>query len=204
VTATGIYQLAMLAVFLGLTVGRAIHVLRHAHANPVPVFTEPNPRRGLVEAALFVLVNLFALEVVLYSLSARVNVLPAGLHAAVLGSAWARAAGVALIAAGMCLNAWAHNSLGDAWRLGVEASAPPRLVTVGAYAFSRHPMYLFFMLYFTGTFLLNGTLVFLLFALVGGVNLHLQAVEEERVLELAFGDEYAAYRRQVRRWLGRR
>lgn len=81
---------------------------------------------------------------------------------------------------------------------------PGRLVTWGIYAISRHPIYLFFNLYFLGTFLINGTLIFLLFALVIAGNLHLQILNEEEFLQRTYGRAYQEYCLRTYRYLGQR
>ena len=77
------------------------------------------------------------------------------------------------------------------------------LVVGGVYRYSRNPMYLGFLLGLVawGLWLAN------LPALAGGPLLlvlwldRFQIIPEERVLESKFGDDYRAYKRQVRRWL---
>lgn len=73
-------------------------------------------------------------------------------------------------------------SLGDSWRLGIDKEELGQLVTRGICALSRNPIYLFFDLYFLGTFLVNGALIFLVFALLVIANLHYQIVQEEPFL----------------------
>ena len=58
-------------------------------------------------------------------------------------------------------------------------------------------------LYFIGTFLVNGTVTFLLFAVVV-VGMHYQILQEEAFLRGVHGDAYEAYCRETRRYLGRR
>lgn len=76
------------------------------------------------------------------------------------------------------------------------------VVAVGAYRFTRNPMYLGLAM------LLVGWAVFLpsAWALAGPVIFviyitRFQIVPEERALMARFGDAYAAYRTKVRRWL---
>lgn len=73
---------------------------------------------------------------------------------------------------------------------------PPRLVTSGAFAIVRHP------LYFGWTLLVFGaphmTATRLVFAIVSTAYLALAIPWEERGLLDTFGDDYAAYQKQVR------
>jgi protein-S-isoprenylcysteine O-methyltransferase Ste14 len=78
------------------------------------------------------------------------------------------------------------------------------LVTGGVFRVSRNPMYLGLLLLLIAWALWLGTvspwLVLPLFATVISVG---QIVPEERALEERFGETYLAYRRSVRRWIGR-
>ena len=78
---------------------------------------------------------------------------------------------------------------------------PRRLVVRGPYTFVRNPMYVGAGLALTGAALFYETGV--LWAYAGGflVLMHLVVVSyEEPTLRATFGEDYAAYCRQVRRW----
>lgn len=76
------------------------------------------------------------------------------------------------------------------------------LVTVGPYRFSRNPMYVGFTLCYLGIAIWrNSWWPLLLLPLVLGVMQVGVIHREERYLEGLFGDDYRAYRAQVRRWL---
>jgi protein-S-isoprenylcysteine O-methyltransferase Ste14 len=122
----------------------------------------------------------------------------------------AQTSGLLLIATGFALFVLSLQALDTSWRLGVDAQNPGPLVTDGVYAFSRNPIYVFFDFYFIGTFLMNGHLIFLVFALLAVANLHYQIVQEEKSLAQTHGHPYERYRSQVgryascRRWTGRK
>lgn len=81
-------------------------------------------------------------------------------------------------------------------------SATSALVTGGAFRFTRNPMYLSLVLYLLawGVYLSNW--LALLFLPVFALYItQFQIRPEERVLFSLFGQEYAAYRERVRRWL---
>lgn len=76
------------------------------------------------------------------------------------------------------------------------------LVTTGIFRYTRNPMYvsllallLAWAAYLSVPWTLFGPLAFALFMT------RFQIIPEERVLQEKFGDAYAAYRLQVRRWL---
>lgn len=113
-----------------------------------------------------------------------------------------RAAGVALIAGGLVLMAWAIRTL-----LGARTTILPhhpvrQVVTRGPYRFTRNPIYLGMTVIYLGVAaLLNAAwpLVLLPFVIVLVTSLVISP--EERYLRASFGAEYESYCRRVRRWL---
>jgi protein-S-isoprenylcysteine O-methyltransferase Ste14 len=82
-------------------------------------------------------------------------------------------------------------------------SRPARtIVATGPFRYSRNPMYVALSTMYVGLSLLAGKawpLVLLPIVLVAVYAIVIR--REEHYLASAFGDEYAAYRRRVRRWL---
>ena len=76
-------------------------------------------------------------------------------------------------------------------------------MTSGLYRYSRNPMYVSVILAIVGWAVLTGAWGLLWYAGAVLVTFQLFVVfyEEPKLAEL-FGDEYAAYRKRVRRWLG--
>jgi protein-S-isoprenylcysteine O-methyltransferase Ste14 len=84
----------------------------------------------------------------------------------------------------------------------VNIEAASALVTSGIFSYTRNPMYLGLValllawaIYLAVPWALLGPLAFVLYIT------RFQIIPEERVLLKKFGDTYAAYQRQVRRWL---
>ena len=80
--------------------------------------------------------------------------------------------------------------------------SPSAFIADGLYRFSRNPSYVALVLLFTGLGVVLSN-VWVLIWLVPATAIVDRFVipEEERRLELAFGDQYRAYKSQVRRWL---
>jgi protein-S-isoprenylcysteine O-methyltransferase Ste14 len=116
--------------------------------------------------------------------------------------AWARPLGVLLMVLPVCFAIWAvltfrrHNTVVD------PRGKVSTIVTTGPYRVSRNPMYVSLLVLCVG-----GILAFHLLwsaILLPAVFLALHygvIVREERYLQAVFGEPYAAYCRQVRRWL---
>jgi protein-S-isoprenylcysteine O-methyltransferase Ste14 len=111
-------------------------------------------------------------------------------------------AAVPLLLAGFLLRVWATLLFYERWMRVISLKPQKALITSGPYRFSRNPLYL-------------GGNVFIFFGaalLVGSPSavvitaLHLPLVDllirrEERQLEKDFGEDWARYKNQVRRWV---
>ena len=79
-----------------------------------------------------------------------------------------------------------------------------RLVTYGAFAWSRNPLYNGNFLIWVGFVVISGVLWFLPIAiLIFAIEYTLIVRYEEGVLESTFGEEYLAYKRRTPRWIPR-
>jgi protein-S-isoprenylcysteine O-methyltransferase Ste14 len=77
------------------------------------------------------------------------------------------------------------------------------LITHGPFACSRNPMYLVATFIWLGWAIFYGSVVMLIWTVVGWTLLnYLKIPQEERGLEARFGEAYRAYRRRVPRWIG--
>ncbi len=81
-------------------------------------------------------------------------------------------------------------------------TATSALVTSGVFRFTRNPMYLSLLLYLLAWAVYLSSLLALLFVPVFVLYINqFQIKPEERALSSLFGQDYAAYRERVRRWL---
>jgi protein-S-isoprenylcysteine O-methyltransferase Ste14 len=110
--------------------------------------------------------------------------------------------GLGIGGAGLALMLVAHEQF---QRIGtnVPTDLPAtRLVRRGAYKLSRNPMYVGGSTFFLGIALAVGSLWLLAACVPLGLYLALYVIpREEAYMERAFGDDYRAYCRIVRRWL---
>ena len=92
-------------------------------------------------------------------------------------------------------------SFGDSLRIGIDTKKPDKLVTDGVYRFSRNPIYLCFLVFFTGLFLVHRNIVIATAVGLFTLTIHTQILREEKFLANQYGEEYTEYRKKVRRYL---
>ena len=201
ITVLGGFQLLALALFLILVVGRTMHLLIHKKVNPITLDLARKGRAGLMEILLFASVNLWAVAVVLCTLSLERPPFAWICNVQLVDAMPAKLLGVTVIICAFVTFVLALSALGNSWRLGIDQNHPGRLVTTGIYAYSRNPIYLFFDLYFLGTFLINGSLFFLIMTVLVVLNLHYQILQEERFLASTHGATYDAYCARTARYI---
>ena len=116
-------------------------------------------------------------------------------------TALGRPFGATLLFAGLVLLVAAQLNLGASWRIGIDQSATPGLVTGGLYRFCRNPIYLALLMFIAGYALLLPTRLSV-FSLVGAcIGICLQTRAEETHLEQAYGAAYRDYARRVGRFV---
>ena len=92
-------------------------------------------------------------------------------------------------------------AFGKSFRVGIDETTSDKLVTTGAFALSRNPLYAAFIAFFLGLFLAYATLVSAVFLVLVSITIHRQILREESFLKTHYGSEYAAYCKKVRRYL---
>lgn len=116
--------------------------------------------------------------------------------------------GVALATVGVVLTLLAQLSMGDSWRIGVDESERTALVTQGAFALARNPIFSAMVVTAVGLTLMVPNVIAIvgLAALLLALELQVRGVEEP-YLRKVHGPAYADYERRVGRFvpgLGRR
>jgi protein-S-isoprenylcysteine O-methyltransferase Ste14 len=111
---------------------------------------------------------------------------------------WIQFAGLAICVLSGAFAAWAMWSLGRSYGIRMDIFTGHRLVTSGAYRLVRHPMYLGIVAFHVGASLaLESPLLLAVTVLYVVPFTAIRIAYEERVLLEAFGERYAAYRRDV-------
>jgi protein-S-isoprenylcysteine O-methyltransferase Ste14 len=115
---------------------------------------------------------------------------------------WVRLVGLAPLAVGALLFAWARSAFRHHQTSLMPWSPSTALVQDGPYSFSRNPIYLAFCTMYLGVSLVfNSGYVLVMLLVVLVLFDRTQIPREERYLEAKFGDEYTTYKAKVRRWV---
>jgi protein-S-isoprenylcysteine O-methyltransferase Ste14 len=110
--------------------------------------------------------------------------------------------GTILIIIGACLGMWGAATFLRARTAIVPFHPASRLIESGPYRFTRNPMYTGLTIVYLGvSALLDSVWPFVILPIVLFLLMRLVIVKEEAYLHDAFGDDYAAYKGRVRRWL---
>jgi protein-S-isoprenylcysteine O-methyltransferase Ste14 len=78
---------------------------------------------------------------------------------------------------------------------------PERLVTGGPYAYTRNPMYLGHLIFLAGLALTLRSELAAVMAVASAVFFHVRVKKDEKRLREFFGEPYARYCGQVKRWI---
>ncbi|RJS50145.1 isoprenylcysteine carboxylmethyltransferase family protein [Bacillus sp. PK3_68] len=109
--------------------------------------------------------------------------------------------GVALCLLGLSLFLYSLISFGKSFRVGIDEDNPGSLITTGAFAISRNPIYTAFGLVLLGEFFIYPNWILLLYLIVGYWLFNRQVLLEEQSLMKIYGEEYKQYCKKVRRYL---
>jgi protein-S-isoprenylcysteine O-methyltransferase Ste14 len=108
--------------------------------------------------------------------------------------------GVLLCFAALLLMLWSLVSFRQSFRIGIDTDQPDRLITDGAFAVSRNPIYVAFITMTIGEFLIFPNLILLVYIAGAAALIHRQVMREEEFLRVHYGRAYAEYRSRVRRY----
>lgn len=185
--------LVILAVFYGVYIGKMLVQKRKGIRTDQMARGKRRDRVFYVEMLLKI-ATYSVVAVELASIFLAKSYLPEGLIAA----------GCLLGVAGDVIFALAVITMRDSWRAGLAEEDETRMIVEGIYRFSRNPAFLGFDLVYIGILMMFFNWILLAFSVFAIMMLHIQILQEESYLQRVFGEEYAAYRNRVGRYLGRR
>lgn len=94
----------------------------------------------------------------------------------------------------------ALKGLKTSWRLGINEEDEIKLITTGIYKYTRNPSSLGYMLIYIGIYLAYPNVFHLIYMFFAVICIHLQNLQEEKLLTKKFGQEYLDYKKNTRRY----
>ena len=185
--------LVILAIFYGIYIGKMLLQKRKGIRTDQMARGRRRDRVFYVEVILK-LATYSVVAVELISIILTKSYLPEGFIAA----------GGILGLVGDVIFATAVITMRDSWRAGLAEADETRMITDGIYRYSRNPAFLGFDLVYLGILLMFFNWILFVFSMFAIIMLHIQILQEESYLPKVFGEEYAAYRSRVCRYLGRK
>ena len=109
--------------------------------------------------------------------------------------------GASLCLAGLLFLFSSIVSFGRSFRVGIDAEHPDKLITHGAFAISRNPIYVAFATILVGQFLIFPNWVLLVYLVAAMCLFHRQVLREEEFMKQHYRQEFFEYCQRVRRYI---
>jgi protein-S-isoprenylcysteine O-methyltransferase Ste14 len=106
--------------------------------------------------------------------------------------------GFGLTVVGVAFAIWARETLGRYWSGTITLKEGHRVIKTGPYCLTRHPIYTGVLLAFIGTALARRDIASFVGVALIAVGMARKIVIEEKLLSEHFGNEYVAYKQQVK------
>jgi len=194
------FQIAAVLIVVCVIGSKVLYSWAATGVNPIVIGRGQGAWR-IIELLSFLALMLWVIEVLLRAFRSRFDIFPDAVRFGFLQTQAAKTFGVVLVTLGMIPFILAFVNFGNSWRIGIDRKTPGGLVTGGIFAITRNPIYVAFIMFLFGIFLINGTWFFLIFALLAVLAIHFQILREEEFLKKQYGASYDEYCRRAARYL---
>lgn len=195
-----IFVLVYFLIYFGITfVFKSILVAKRIGKNPI-VLPQDDSAYGLIGRYFKIIIGMLFLYVLLNAIIPSVldtYFLPI----AMLNKWLIKYIGFAFLAFALVWTIVAQNHMKNSWRIGIDTEKQTELITTGLFRFSRNPIFLGMLASLMGLFLIMPNCPTCFFLVIGYMLIQVQIRLEEEFLLKQHGDEYLAYKQQVRRFL---
>jgi protein-S-isoprenylcysteine O-methyltransferase Ste14 len=195
------FQLATIGAFLVMVAANTLRLRLVQGINPIAVGRGKKGLPLVIELFAFAALVVWLIEIILRATHSGYRIFPAAIDPTLLDSSIVRIIGTFVVTVAILLFILAFLSFGSSWRVGLDPKTPGQLVTGGAFSVSRNPIFVALDLWFIGTFLIQGTLFFLVFAAFALLLIHTQILREEKLLRDLYGESYHNYLKRTPRYL---
>jgi len=194
-------QIISLGIFVLFVIAKTAYLNRKEKISAIKInIFAPGAGKHLFEILMFLSVLVWSFILLIYFLNKAFDI-RLNIPGLILFDITAlKIFGILLEFCGFVIFIIALINMGNSWRLGIDDKNPGKLVTSGIFSISRHPIYLFFNLYFFGAFFVSGDLIFIIFAILLLFVMHIQMLREEHFLLSVYGSAYKDYMDNVSRY----
>ncbi len=194
-----IFQLSVLILFLILFIGDSIRL----YSKGVRIFVSKKDKSSLrvaMESVFIAVLLLWMYEIIKNAAGISFSPIPAFLSEPFYISIVLKYMGTVLIFIGFVLFILALIALGPSWRIGLDTENPGKLVTSGIFSVTRNPVFIFIILYFTGTAFIYTSWFFSGLAIMAIFGIHFHILNEEKFMKKMYGEAYLAYCQKINRY----
>jgi protein-S-isoprenylcysteine O-methyltransferase Ste14 len=195
------FQVVTLILLFVVITGRAIQLRIIQHINPIAIGIGKKGFPKFAEFGFLIGLALWTLIVLSSALHFGDGLFLTFINKQLLDWRFAKLVGVVLLTCSFVIFILALVSFGRSWRVGIDEREPGELVSRGVFAMSRNPIFLSLILYASGSFLINGSLILLFFAVLAAVGVHYQILQEEKFLLRRYGKAYQDYCTRTGRYI---
>jgi protein-S-isoprenylcysteine O-methyltransferase Ste14 len=154
----------------------------------------------IIIPVIFVITVVFFVELAYHSFNLASNILPWFFYVKLTDVLVLKIAGAIILILSLVVSFTALVSFDNSWRVGIDSVAPGRLITKGAFSYSRNPYYTGLLFFLAGNMMLSFNLFFIIAMIFGITGINWQILNEERSLEKIYGKQYLDYKTKVRRY----
>src|SRR5215510_1333328 len=179
----------VLLIVITLCVRPLLQLYRHGTLG-IFLFRSGNAAQSLRDGLLVMFFGVLLGQAILATRPASLDLLVAedgSLHRAL------QVAGAVVMLGGIAFLAVAQLDLGASWRIGIDASTKPGLVTDGLYRYSRNPIYVGLLTTVAGYVALLPTLLSIVLLVCTYIGVRAQIAGEGAYLAATYGDAFHDY-----------
>lgn len=109
--------------------------------------------------------------------------------------------GFGIAVSGLVLCRIAQVTMGNSWRVGIDDTVKPGLVSIGIFKYIRNPTYTGLFLVCIGVFVIMPTILLSYWIVAFFFIMEFQVRNEEEYLEREYGSQYIGYKKKVKRYI---
>lgn len=194
------FQATSLIIYITLILSKTIYLYSKGY-KPLSIYPK---KKGLlffiIEFSFPLLITLWFGEIYLHLSHSELPFIPVFLYKHFADFRIFQLIGIVIIINSLIFFVLAYITINYSWRIGVDVNSPGPLITHGIYSISRNPIYLSFILYSLGIFLINMCWILLGYFILITLNIHIQIILEEITIKKIYDKDYLLYCSKTKRY----